>query len=255
MLRRTSLCSVSLFVLVSLDARGQVTGAGAPDTAARSFFSRCTGCHTIGKGALTGPDLTRALTWQPADLRAAILRMQDRTGPLAPTDVDALVLFLKDEQRDARIAREEARIAAQFAVELDPPSADLGRELFFGREAFKNGGTACVACHHFADEGGGSLGPDLSGVFTRMGRQGLVAATEKPAFKVMGPMYRERPVTRQEALHLVRYLEVMDHGPVKRAGIPWLPASGLVVLALGFVLMFTRRLGPRATRSKKGVRS
>ncbi|MBL8858433.1 MAG: c-type cytochrome [Planctomycetes bacterium] len=255
MLKEALITAVLVGSLALSDARAQVTSPAAPDAAARSYVSRCTGCHTIGKGALTGPDLTRSLTWQPPDLRAAIVRMQDKTGPIAPDEIDEMVAFLRDAQRDARIAAEEQRIAAQFAVELDPPSAELGRKLYLGTAAFENGGTACVACHHFADVGGGALGPDLTGIFARLGRQGLIAATEKPAFKVMAPIYRDRPVTRQEALHLARYFEESDTGPVQRASAPWGAALGLVGIALAGVLLFTRRHAPRAFVSSKKARS
>lgn len=255
MLKRLLILTGLACAVTALGVRAQTTSATAPDVAARGYVSRCTGCHTIGKGALTGPDLTRSLTWQPADLRAAVVRMQDRTGPIAPDEIDAIVAFLKDEQRDARIATEEQRIAAQFAVELDPPSAVLGRALFLGSTAFENGGTACVACHHFGEAGGGALGPDLTGIFARLGRQGLVAATEKPAFKVMAPIYRERPVTRQEALHLTRYFEEMDRGPVQRASTPWMAAAGLVAFTLGCVVLFTRRHAPRAFGASRKARS
>lgn len=227
----------------------------AADLAARAFVSRCTGCHTINKGALTGPDLAKSITWQPTDLRTAILRMQEKTGPISPDEVDLLIAFLKDEKRDARIALEGERLAAQFAVELDPPSAATGRELFIGRQVFRNGGTACVACHPFSETDGGNLGPDLTGIVARLGRQGLMSATEKPAFKVMAPLYREHPLTRQEAVHLTRFFEEMDRGVVQRAAAPWLPSLGLVVLGLGCVVWFSRRHAPRAWQSNGRRRS
>ncbi|MBL8861197.1 MAG: c-type cytochrome [Planctomycetes bacterium] len=228
--------------LPSTVAAQETTG---PDTAARSYVNRCTGCHTIGKGALTGPDLVKSLTWPDADLRTAIARMQEKTGPITPVELDALIALLKDDRRDARIAAEQERIAAQFAVQMDPPSADVGRALYLGTRAFENGGTACVACHHFSAISGGALGPDLTGIHARMGTPALISATEAPAFKVMGPLYRARPVTRQESLHVARFLETEDRGPANRPAPPWMPASALVVAALGGVLLFARKHAPR----------
>lgn len=238
--RDTAIRILATAVLLQSGAARQT----APDEAARSFVNRCTGCHTIGKGALTGPDLEKALTWPEPDLRAAIVRMQEKTGPIPPGDIDALLAFLKDDRRDARIAAEHERIAAQFAVTLDPPSASVGRELYLGTRALVNGGTACVACHQFSDVPGGALGPDLTGIHARMGTQSLVSATESPAFKVMGPLYRGRPVTRQEALHIVRFLETEDRGPAPRPPPPWLPVCAMVVAALGGVVYFARRHAP-----------
>lgn len=237
------------------EAHTPQTTPHAADLAARGYVSRCTGCHTIGRGVLTGPDLAKAITWQGADLRIAILRMQEKTGPIAPDEVDTLITFLKDENRDVRIAAEVERLAAQFAVELDPPSAATGRTLFLGRSGFQNGGTACVACHPFSETDGGNLGPDLTGIVARLGRQGLLSATEKPAFKVMAPLYREHPLTRQEVVHLTRFFEEMDRGVVQRAGVPWLPSLLLVVLGLGCVVWYSRRHAPRASHSNGRGRS
>lgn len=258
--RRTILCAWSVVLVVGLvHAVGQEpTVSTTPtevDLAARAYVNRCTGCHTIGRGALTGPDLSRAITWPPADLRIAILRMQEKTGPIPPNDVDALIAFLKDEKRDVRIAAEEQRIAAQFAVELDPPSAEIGRALFLGHAPLENDGTACAACHQFAETPGGNLGPDLTGIVARLGRQGLMSATEKPAFKVMAPMYGAHPITKQEALHLTRFFEEVDRGAARRDTTPWLPTLLLVVLGMGCVLWFSRRHKPRVARSHGRERS
>lgn len=269
MLIRSALLVSFLFVALAHSVRGggqeptvpavptpPVAAPVAPvDVAARAYVSRCTGCHTIGKGVLTGPDLSKAITWPPADLSTAILRMQEKTGPIPPDDVDALITFLKDEKRDARIAAEEQRLAALFAVELDPPSAEIGHALFTGAEPLQNNGTACVACHPFSETGGGNLGPDLTGIVARLGHQGLLSATEKPAFKVMAPLYLAHPITRQEALHLTRFFEEMDRGVVTRPKAPWVPSVLLVVLGMGGVVWFSRRHAPRASQSNGRGRS
>lgn len=197
----------------------------AVDTSGRLFVNRCTGCHTIGRGTLTGPDLTKAITWREADLEIAIVRMQEKAGPLAKDEIAGLIAFLKDPAVNDRIAAEDARIAQLFAAQLEPPNAAAGERLFRGEDVLANGGMACLACHRIGDVGGGTLGLDLTGVFGRMGRTGLLSALEKAPFKVMAPVYRDKPLTRQEILHIVRWIETMDARPVTPRSDRMLPAA------------------------------
>lgn len=222
------------------------------DTAGRLYVSRCTGCHTIGRGTLTGPDLAAAITWREADLETAILRMQEKAGALSKDDIAGLIGFLKDAQVKDRIAAEEARIAQQFAATLEPPDSAAGERLFRGEDLLANGGMACIACHRIGDVGGGTLGLDLTGVFGRMGHTGLLSALEKAPFKVMAPVYRDKPLTRQEALHIACWLEAMDATPAAASTDPVVPAAASVaVLCLAALVLGTR--GSKRTSAREAL--
>ena len=216
--------------------------APAPDTSARFFASRCTGCHTIGRGALTGPDLTTAIAWREADLEKAILRMQEKAGAFTKEEVAGLIALLKDSGVKDRVAAEQARIAQQFALKLAPPNAATGADLFIGRALLGNGGMACVACHELGDFGGGTLGPNLSGIYGRMGEAGLLSAIEKAPFKVMGPMYRNKPLTPQEIVHLTCWLKSVDTNTTSPGRDPLGPAAASVAaLFMGVLVLGTRK--------------
>lgn len=246
---------LALFVLAAdLGAQGaQAPEAAVPgrtevDTAARLYVSRCTGCHTIGRGMLTGPDLSASIAWREADLEIAILRMVEKAGALSNDDVSGLIGFLKDPAVKDRIAAEEARIAQQFAATLEPPDAAVGERLFRGERLLTNGGMACLACHRIGDVDGGTLGLDLTGVFGRMGETGLVSALEKAPFLVMGPVYRDKPLTRQEALHVARWIQTVDAAPKGAGADPVLPAAAsFAALCLAAIVL--------GTRSSKGTRA
>ncbi|MBK7874236.1 MAG: c-type cytochrome [Planctomycetes bacterium] len=211
------------------------------DTAGRLFVSRCTGCHTIGRGVLTGPDLSASIAWRESDLETAILRMQEKAGALRKDEIADLIRFIKDPAVKIRIAAEEARIVQLFAATLAPPDAETGRRLFSGEQLLANGGMACLACHRIGDVDGGTLGLDLTGVFGRMGEMGLVSALEKAPFQVMAPVYRDKPLTRQEAVHLTRWIQEMESKPAAARPDPVLPAAlSVAALCLVAIVLGTR---------------
>src|SRR5262245_48169224 len=87
---------VVIIVYCLLGPVGSAAAAGAEDVWANRFLLRCSGCHTIGKGVLTGPDLAPTAGWPEESLRKAIVNMEKNVGALPPAEVDGLLGFLKD---------------------------------------------------------------------------------------------------------------------------------------------------------------
>ncbi len=217
------------------------------DPAALLFSQKCAGCHTIGRGQLTGPDLAIAPTRAPAVLATNIKKMEDRVGPLAADQVGSLVALLRDAKAAARVqAAEDA--ALQSTVKLDPPSAAAGRRLFEGRAVLQNGGMACASCHQVAGRGG-SMARDLTDVQKRMGTAALVTAVEQPSFPIMRNTYRIHPVTRQEAVHLAKFLETQAARPAvpSSSPVPLFGGAGAFLFLAGMGLFYrNRNTGVRA---------
>ena len=258
MLRITrTLAAVSFtFVALASSLRAQEPAVAVVDSAAKLFVSRCTGCHTIGRGTLTGPDLTAAIAWREADLTTAMVRMLEKAGPLSKDDIAGLIGFLKDPKVKERAATEEARIAQQFAAKLEPPNAEIGGRLFRGEDLLANAGMACIACHRIGELGGGTLGVDLSGVFGRMGEAGLLSALEKAPFKVMSPVYRAKPLTRQEVLHITSWLKTRDAQTSVRSADPIGPAAASVAaLCLAALVVGTRKAKRSSAREALAKRT
>lgn len=223
-----------------------------PDLTARRFVTSCAGCHTLGGGKLTGPDLVGVGAWPVADLKGAIQRMQKHVGPLSDADVQQLVDLLRDPQVRPRLKSEEARVAQSFAAKMEPPSAFQGKALFLGEKPLRNGGAPCLACHQ-AEGGGGSLGPNLGGVRARMGEVALASAIEKSGFKVMEPAYRLHPVARQEALDLARYLSSLDPSVASPVDAPLLLWGGVGAAALmaGIAVFQRNHAAPHPARLQR----
>ncbi len=86
-----------------------------------------------------------------------------------------------------------------------PASSQHGAELFTGRTAFQNGGPPCGSCHSFASlpfPNGGVIGPDLSGVSSMLGPEGIDIALQTLFFPTMMPLYQNRPLTPPEQASL-----------------------------------------------------
>ncbi len=148
------------------------------------------------------------------------------------------------------LGKEAATAPDPFRQANESGSVLAGKALFTGVLRFRNGGPACAACHTMtglAFPNGGSLGPDLTGTYAKLGPVGLDAVMHTLYFPVMAPIFNSRPLTPQEQQDLKTFFVEAQ------LGIP--PTDTAPVLAsLGFlgclaVLVMTRgagrsRLGP-----------
>lgn len=86
--------------------------------------------------------------------------------------------------------------------------ASRGEEEFVGKVAFHNGGPPCVSCHSIAGvpfPNGGTLGPDLTQAYAKLGPQGMQPAMQTLFFNVMTPIYDQHPLTPQEQSDLIAF--------------------------------------------------
>ena len=249
---RRALGAVLVTVLVAFPA---VAALLAPAESTKLFLDQCSGCHSIGGGDLSGPDLAGTSQQPPAQIREAVKRMQDHVGVLTDDQIEGLVALLRDPAAKGRVGEQVA----------DPPppvergSAANGKRLFYGEQRFRNGGVGCFACHT-ADGRGGNLASDLTAVHARLGNAGLLSASERPAFPVMKGAYAAHPLSHAEALDVVAFLE--ESTRQHQQGVPPLPgntravhgtATGLaaVVFAAVAVVFRPRRNGQRSRNSRR----
>jgi cytochrome c551/c552 len=188
-----------------------------------TFNSRCSGCHSVGKGDVVGPDL-RGVTarhdsgWLHRFIRSSqsVIRSGDRAAvalfqrykkrmpdhELTDVEIDALLAFIKaggpkadpGEWRNARTAK--------------PADVARGRNLFTGAVVLANGGAACVRCHDAGGVAGwraGTLAADLTYAYAKYRDAGLTRALAESRFPLMAD-YRERPLTREETFALKAFL-------------------------------------------------
>lgn len=233
------------------------TPAERSDAGAQLFMQKCAGCHTVGGGALTGPDLKATQTWPKQNLEPAIVRMEKNVGKLKPEDVQVLADLLLAPDAAARIAEEQKRIAKQQMAKLEPANAAIGQALFFGHKPLANGGLSCAACHAVNGHGG-NLAADLTGSFAKLGEVPLGSTIEGVTFPLMQAAYADRPITKQETMHLVKYLETAPSQSPAGMKVPPLHAAGVVgagVAVTGLMSYYRRRnRGVRAALVQDAMR-
>ncbi|MCW5823700.1 MAG: cytochrome c [Cyanobacteria bacterium TGS_CYA1] len=216
------------------------TSANAQNTN-QLFTEKCAGCHTVGGGALVGPDLASVSSWNVSDLRSAVKRMEQSAGPLKDEEVDALVDFLKQQNNlpSPATKNKETSKTTQEQPEtsqiLELASSENGKKLFTGQTALQNGGLSCIACHQ-SNGRGGNMGPDLTLITKKFPGNALVSGIEKTPYKVMKSAYKAHPVTHQEALDIAAYLNETAKIETKHERTsPLTVGAGIALAVLGLI--------------------
>jgi mono/diheme cytochrome c family protein len=231
----------------------------AQDTAA-FFQQNCTACHTIGGGPLIGPDLQNVLqrkdrkwlldflenpqkTLDSGDAYAKKL-LEASNGMVMPpvSGVDRAKAGALLDWIDAQSKSGQTPPGGPAPVTAEPAfttaDAASGREIALGSRALANGGSPCISCHAFRDLpglGGGSLGPDLTHEYTRLGGGRAVTAwLTAPATPTMQSVYKTRALNADEIHALAAYLESLSHPKEGSAPGQW---PLFFVLGLGGCLL------------------
>lgn len=133
---------------------------------------------------------------------------QDENNSAAPAD-EAVVEAPADE-----VAAEPVEEDGCTQEEIkDPENTDCmpagdaanGRNLFTGEQTFAKKGAPCVSCHHVTDTlswGGGTLGPDLTGIVGRVTEDGVAGILSSLSFPSMAKVYETKQLNKQEQADL-----------------------------------------------------
>ncbi len=224
--------------------------SSAEQVGAEIFNSKCSGCHTIGKGALVGPDLAAGKSWTENNLDAGIRRMQASVGSLSDEQIEQLKIYLKstaDSKEPAGENEEKSELKPDLSekvtgqtIDLKGGNALLGANLFHGRQAFQNGGMSCNACHT-VNGSSGLLGSDLSNIGSKMNESALFSACKQTPFKIMKAAYAKHPISEQEALDLVKYFQSLPKETKKPMPLALCAGAGSIVILLLLALGYRNR--------------
>lgn len=219
--------------LPAVPASAQEPPAGSPQQEAPPeailFGKKCGGCHSIGEGDRTGPDLLGVTTrrdkaWLTAFIRNAGsvidsgdavanelltkfkgVRMPEQV--LSDDELASLLGYLGacDAKGGCRIVTGQTKKAG----EATPADIESGRMLFEGSRPLSKGGAACISCHNVRGAGplgGGTLAKDLTFVYARLGDAGLTSALETTPFPLMKEIFAKAPLSSEEAFQVKAYL-------------------------------------------------
>jgi cytochrome c2 len=205
--------------------------------AATIFNSRCTACHTYGRGIKVGPDLKgvnerRKRDWLLKFIHASssVIKSGDPTGrslfaefkqqrmpdwvDLSDKQINEILDYIAIGGPDIRPLDERN---AQTASTAD---LETGRGLFYGRVSTAYGAHACVTCHNVGGTGmqGGSLGPDLTTVYVRYQDLALTQFLRHPCFHWDSSAPEGHYLTAQESFALKAFLRQAAMERKERAG-------------------------------------
>jgi nitrate reductase gamma subunit/mono/diheme cytochrome c family protein len=180
---RGCITTAAVWILMQVGSAAAASGALEPSTL---FKTKCSSCHTYGKGDRVGPDLEgvgsrHGRAWLIEWIRSSETLI-DRGDPsavelfgkyrqqrmpdhdLSDAQISALLDYL-----DAGGPAADEKLQLRLAADATREDVQQGRRLFFGEAQFASGAVACVFCHSMADPTslGGSLAPDLSDAFSR----------------------------------------------------------------------------------------
>jgi mono/diheme cytochrome c family protein len=239
------------------------------DSGKKLFEKECTGCHTVGGGDASGPDLKGITGKRPADwLERVIVEPDKLTADRDPIQL-GLVKRYGGEMPNLGMSRKDAKKIIDYLRDVSPvPSSSgsappsepspkpmetvvtpelvaQGRALFTGGIPFANGGAPCAGCHGFGVAGvpGGNLAVDLSARTEAAGEHGFRGMLKSLNFPIMRKIYADKPLTGEE----ITALAVFAKDAVARKSPPagmYYPAMGVgvfVCLIAGLTL-YKRRV-------------
>jgi mono/diheme cytochrome c family protein len=243
----------------------------AADTGKELFEKQCASCHTIGGGDSGGPDLKGVTTQRSAAWLERIITAPDKLAAdkdpvqmdlvkkfgfempnlgINRDDAGKIIAYLKGGALPEAVTGKASPAAEQpnaktVEIATTPEMIATGKALFIGRKRLSNGGAPCVACHAFSYPGiqGGSLAADLTGLYTKMGEQGVRGVLKSLKFPVMKKVFADRPLTDEEINALIAFIK--DAAVQKGAGSPALfPLTGVALFALFMIALtlYKRRI-------------
>ena len=162
-----------------------------------------------------------------------------------------------------------APFASAAAAQKAPPKDDFsaadvrhGKDLFYGRKSFDNGGPPCLACHTVsgtAAMGGGRLGPDLTAAYTKFGgSMGLGAWLKNPSSLTMQPVYKDHKLSKGDVEMLAAFLknrsDAAASGSAKKIESPTSLRWTVFTCALGTGILLLLLMGLRWRKRLRSVR-
>ena len=130
-------------------------------------------------------------------------------------------------------------------IAVTPQLLAQGRALFTGAQPFAKGGAPCLSCHAFRYPGieSGNLAADLTGLYTRMGEQGVRGVLKSLKFPIMKKIYADRPLTDEEITALTAFAKDAAARKESRGGAVYPAAgAGLFVCFIIGLTLYKRRI-------------
>jgi hypothetical protein len=169
--------------------------------------------------------------WPDADLEAVIKYIDS----FSKQDADEAPVAISDSLKMVQ--------EAEFLASIDTDENEAkGKALFDGSRNFKNGGAACIACHHvnaLEKVHGGLLSKDLTNTFSRIGGfAGIKGILSSPPYPAMKDAYAHAQITEDESIQLQVFLMRADKkGEIAQASIFDLMKQGIIGVVVLLIII------------------
>ncbi|MGH9930107.1 MAG: c-type cytochrome [Pyrinomonadaceae bacterium] len=240
---------------------GSVRAQSIPEGQAL-FGARCFSCHNIGGGDKTGPDLKdvttrRAKEWLHEYIQTPVA-VKDKGDPVAadlfrkfPATVmpDQPLTSLQIDSILALITELTSKnqpfipAGAKLSRAIAAGDVDGGLLFFTGRARLQNGGAACISCHTIKGVGllgGGTLGPDLTGVNIKYRDPELISILQNPNFPTMSTVFATHGLNDEEIVKLFALFQnakLTNPVPAAQAGVTTLDPRFFVIAVAAMLLV------------------
>jgi mono/diheme cytochrome c family protein len=255
---RNSTITIFAFALIFL-----VSSVRAQD--GEQLFQQCKACHSIGQGKLLGPDLLdvsnrRDAAWLKSFIKSSQTMVKNGDAEaqaileefnnlvmidynLPDTDIDAIIKYI-DSFSTSDSEGGEVTTAEDLASIDTEENREKGKALFYGERKFKNGGAACISCHHVNTSEsiqGGLLAADLTKSFSRNGGlPGIKGILEFPPYPAMKDAYQHAAFTEDESVKLQMFLmHVDEEDMVSESSISDLMMQGIIGVVILLIIIST----------------
>jgi mono/diheme cytochrome c family protein len=260
---RNSTITIFAFALIFL-----VSGVHAQD--GEQLFQQCKACHSVGQGKLLGPDLLdmsqrRDVAWlksfikssqtmvkngdtQAVDLFGEFNNLVMIDYNLPDADIEAIIKYIDSfSTGGGEVTSAEDSLAAvknaEYMASIDTDeNREKGSQFFSGERNFKNGGAACISCHHvntLASIQGGLLAADLTKSYTRNGGlAGIKGILEFPPYPAMKDAYQHAALTEDESVKLQVFLmHVDEEDMLSESSISDLMKQGIIGVVILLIII------------------
>lgn len=161
---------------------------------------------------------------------------------LTPQQIDSILLLIDDLTNKNEIF---VPAGAKLSRAIVPADVAGGSHYFSGRTKLQNGGAACIACHSIKGIGlfgGGTLGPDLTGVNLKYRDPELIAILQNPNFPTMSTVFGGHALTDEEIVQLFALFQnakLVNPMPATQAGVTTLDPKFFVIGVAAMLLILT----------------
>ena len=239
------------------------------------LFQQCKACHSIGQGKLLGPDLLdvsnrRDASWLKSFIKSSQTMVKNGDAQalaiveefnnlvmidynLPDADINAIIKYIDSFSTSDSEGGEETSVedslsaikTAEYLASIDTEeNREKGKALFYGERKFKNGGAACISCHHVNTSEsiqGGLLAADLTKSFSRNGGlPGIKGILEFPPYPAMKDAYQHAAFTENESVKLQMFLmHVDEEDMVSESSISDLMMQGIIGVVILLIIIST----------------